>query len=523
MRAIERFGTWIACAIIIVASALVWQGFPQAADYRIGADEGAYHRQGSSLIEYGPLAGFRRLATEYVADPAQQAFPNPLRVGTIVVAAAALRVDDSYATLSFVSLLAFAAMLAGIWRYSRSVVGTLRGLLVIALVAFCPLTMGLARRALMDSLACMTAAFAIFAFLHALQARNARASLRFIALFAIAILVKETNVLLAPFFALLLAWASFRKEGRLPLSHAFGLLVLPPVLALAAQLVIFGPELLVQVAKVVAAQSASRNEYMLAFAQGPWYRYLIDFLMLSPWTFLLAAGGAVLLLVHRNDRQLVYWLVLTAYLLAVYSVLDKDARFLVLLSLPLALLASVSIEAILDASLSQVRVNAAARTGEGLVLAAFLVLVAAILVQDVRTFRRYFIDGGIYDPMTYQMLLVDRIVPGGAPSAPAVGSSLEANQRRWLEHPTADNAHALSYEYCSAKKWLECRRTSEEALKQVPPDATLLTNLCMADAGLKEWPAAVAACREAARLDPDSQLARNNLDWVSAEAAKGSR
>jgi hypothetical protein len=39
---------------------------------------------------------------------------------------------------------------------------------------------------------------------------------------------------------------------------------------------------------MVTIRQVNDNEYALRFGSGPWYRYVVDFLLLSPWTVLLA-------------------------------------------------------------------------------------------------------------------------------------------------------------------------------------------------------------------------------------------
>ena len=525
---LSRYHHWFALAIVVAASFLVWMNFPNPGDYRVGADEGTYYRQGKTIADLGPIAGLRRVGDEYVQTPAQRSFPNPLRIGTILVAGAALSIHDSYRTLSFVSLFAFALMLLSLWRYSADAWGEGRGLMVLAVAASFPLALGMATRALMDSLACTAAAFSLFAFLRFLKDGSDKAAYTFVAAFAAAILVKETNVLLAPFFAGVLFVLKLNGSPRLGWRRALLVAVLPGAIAVICYVIVFGFDEMLSIARAVAAQSTSQNEYMQAFAQGPWYRYLLDFLVLSPWSFLLAVCGAGFVLIGRGDRPLLVWLGLCAYLLFVYGWLDKDARFLMLLVPPISLLAAAAVSQISRVGLSFKESNDDPGTRypsrDAGASAAVLCLSVLVVVTNLVAYRRFFVVGEIYDPMTYNLLRIDRSIPAFTPT-PAVATvhsttSLEAAKQRWLQQPTAENVRQLSYEYCAAGAYLECRWASQEALKIAPDDASAYNNLCTAFGGLKQWTQAVIACREALRLKPDFQLARNNLDWVQSEEAK---
>jgi Flp pilus assembly protein TadD len=55
-----------------------------------------------------------------------------------------------------------------------------------------------------------------------------------------------------------------------------------------------------------------------------------------------------------------------------------------------------------------------------------------------------------------------------------------------------------------------------ERCRQLQPDAFAVhNNLCVAYGLLERGSEAVAACRRAVEIDPGSQLAKNNLGWVS--------
>jgi len=55
---------------------------------------------------------------------------------------------------------------------------------------------------------------------------------------------------------------------------------------------------------------------------------------------------------------------------------------------------------------------------------------------------------------------------------------------------------------------------SKRALELDPNVAPAYNNMCIAYGELKKWNKAIDACRRAVELNPDFQLAKNNLDWV---------
>jgi tetratricopeptide (TPR) repeat protein len=59
-----------------------------------------------------------------------------------------------------------------------------------------------------------------------------------------------------------------------------------------------------------------------------------------------------------------------------------------------------------------------------------------------------------------------------------------------------------------------------EAERVDPKNASIQNNLCVAFMGLGKHDEAIAACNAAIGLQPDFQLARNNLAWAQQERAK---
>ena len=216
-----------------------------------------------------------------MGDQERWLYPNPLRLAFITLSAIAAKIGGaSFETLSFISLLAHLLCIVAGYAFARRVLGDPRALYVAVLLAFSPLWMALARRALVDSLATLAAVLAIWTFWEAL-----RGSSRWRALFAVCfgfgMLVKETGVLLAvPFAAVLLfeVLARDRREILLPMSLALG----APIAFCGALWWVAAGDLGVLVELVgIVLSSPSRNEYATAYGGGPWSRYILDFLLLS--------------------------------------------------------------------------------------------------------------------------------------------------------------------------------------------------------------------------------------------------
>jgi len=60
---------------------------------------------------------------------------------------------------------------------------------------------------------------------------------------------------------------------------------------------------------------------------------------------------------------------------------------------------------------------------------------------------------------------------------------------------------------------------ARQALRLDPKSAVAWNNIAAADEGLKRWDDAIDAAKHALALQPDFQLARNNLAWSQQQKA----
>jgi len=390
--------------LVVVAVALV-VGPTIAQLGRPGPDETFYLAYAKQLTAQGP-GTFRTLFTDYVGHQNVWLFPNPLRISYLGVAALWVSVDGveprSLAHLSLVSLL---LTLMVVYRLLAQRLEAARALFATALLGASPLWLGMARRALQDSFVTLAAVLLLAAFLAALEKpQSGRRLLLFAAALVFAILAKESSVLLLPPLAL---WAVVEaRAGRLPreglvrlgVASAGGLLACGLLWWLEAGSI-------AALAKMVGiiVHSPATNEYAIRFGGGPWYRYLVDLMALSPVPTLLGlAGGALVLERARRgeaEHLHLFLVVLAAVTLGEYALLTKNVRYVMLLELPLRVLAVEALWLLLP-------VRALARR-VGAVAAAVLLLA----VVDVGSFRYLFLERGLYDPVSAPILTLRGFVP----------------------------------------------------------------------------------------------------------------
>ena len=101
----------------------------------------------------------------------------------------------------------------------------------------------------------------------------------------------------------------------------------------------------------------------------------------------------------------------------------------------------------------------------------------------------------------------------GQAAAEALPDPVGAAEAAAKQSPTPENYLGLSLAYHQAKRFRDCIRAAEEAIKLKPDFAEAYNNIAAAHEDLHEWDAAIAAAREAVRLKSDFQLAKNNLAY----------
>jgi 4-amino-4-deoxy-L-arabinose transferase-like glycosyltransferase len=372
-----------------------------------GPDE-AHYRTYMSLVDQQGAAAYGSFFSDYVDNEERWLFPNPLRLAYItLIGVTAKWLGPSFETLSWISLVAHLLCILAGYAFARRTLGDPRALLIAALIAFSPLWMALARRGLGDTLSTLAAILAIWTFWEALFERERwRWHVLFATSFAFGMLVKETAVLLAIPFAAVLAYEGIARKRRdvlLPMALALGA---PVVFCGAVWWIAAGSlDLLLRLLGVILESPAS-NEYAIRYGGGPWFRYLLDFLLLSPLTTLLAiaAAGALVVRGRRADPAVAYLLAVGAGVLIAYGAFTKNVRYVAVLDFPIRVLTIWLVWELLRPR------------GARVALLASGALVILLAWADYTSFHAIFVDGGLYEAMSaplleFRGLLPNRVAP----------------------------------------------------------------------------------------------------------------
>lgn len=308
----------------------------------IGFDEGLYREYVNALSKVG-LAGYPDIVEQYIAI--QSKLPAsvlpPVRFLYIFAAylwhssfgTEALAALHNVAALFSIMTLVVATVFA--WRLK----GPIWALGVAALMAFAPTQIHMSQHALVDGFFAFWALLCLWLLWENLQIPNRLPVLvPYVLALALLVLTKENAFFVfVAIIALLLCnrWLQFGQLTR-PLLLAT---VLGPLLGVVILVFLAGGLM----SLISTYQLSVGKNYQLAYAiltgDGPWYRYFVDLLLVSPIVLILAIGAA-----FRLDRTQKPELFLTIFVAASYLIMcnvkyGMNLRYANIWDMPLRFLA----------------------------------------------------------------------------------------------------------------------------------------------------------------------------------------
>lgn len=399
----DRVAALLALLAMLAAAAVLALTLPHVR-HAADADEGVYFRYVQELDEHG-LGALPDLHARFAADRRLSAFPPPTRVGYLLLALGWCALfGTSFAALSALSAVCHVAAIATTFVFARRHLDGWSAALLTWLVGCSPLWLALGRRALTDAPALLLASLAWWSFLAVLRRpASTLARLAFVAAAAMSLSIKELSVLLLVPVAVVFVWERRRGRCSLPLGTLAWLLAAPLAIAGGVGVVAAGgPGRVVEVARIVLGSPAD-SAFVHAFCRGPWYRHVVDLLLVSPGTTLLGLGGVLAVTiraVHREEQGVsAAAAILIVVTLAEFGPLIKNVRYVALLELPLRQLALEMLSKL------------AGGLGERWRQTALAAAVAALVVADLLSFVELFVAGGIYDPTSFNLLAARRMIP----------------------------------------------------------------------------------------------------------------
>jgi 4-amino-4-deoxy-L-arabinose transferase-like glycosyltransferase len=387
-------------------------------------DEGQYFYYALKVMLEG-IPAFKDILNTYIANSSIWGLPVPMRFGFIIVSSFFCGVfGTTYYSLVFLSCSAFFAAVFFSYWLSRRIFGQnvafLAGLLFLA----SPLSLALSRRALSDSCANFFLLSAVLLQIdYYVCGRPIWKKWMLVAVFFLALAFKESNILfIIPLAASSLAFFTL-KDFRLACRDWFIIYVLPVLTILIVYKILF-----VNLGDVFAIfiflPSAVSQYYVANYQSGPWFRYLMDFLLISPWVMILgiyytihifsrfhaenpgpeadaviSARGVALMpecsanKSRQGELALALFVVTTIF---VFSFFPKNLRYISVLDYPLRVF---TVMALFNAR----------RKGPSFLIV--FIVIAFICLADMANCFSIFVQGQLYDPVSFGLLSFWNIIP----------------------------------------------------------------------------------------------------------------
>jgi len=364
------------------------------------ADEGYYLSYASYIANNG-LSSFPKLFKFYLENKENWVYPNPLRIGFIILSALFVKIfGNSFFSLSLLSLFSFYTFLLISFYFIRKYFDEKIALLALILLAFSPLNMAMARRALMDATFNLFMTSSIWLFFESLKERKNIKTILFVLIYASTILIKENSVLLSFIFVFYIF--IHRKLFRTPIKLMDFLNVTLFPFAIVGSLYVIMAGGIHQAINTIGIilNSPQSNQYAILFGSGPWFRYLIDFMLLSPWVFILSLGFFFFYFTKEEwQEKIFYLLTISVGLVILLNFFTKNVRYLIALDMPLRLFAVLMLSELTK------------RIFKKNWFSVLIISVIVIAFFDFSNFYNLFVKHSIYDPITYWLLAIQHIIP----------------------------------------------------------------------------------------------------------------
>ncbi len=387
------------CALLGLGAFL--RVFPSSGATRVGFDEHGYSvfvqaAQGAGLRHYDQVVHV--YVEQQYADTA--ATVPATRVGFLVPAtlAAELFRLSPFQALRLVSQLASIALLLASACIAYRLSGVTRMLVLTALMAVAPLQIALAQRALIDGYFAFWAILTAWFFWESLRAPKHRGWLAAYSTSLFVLVLTKEN---AAFVFVALAGTALTLFLCTRQQPSLGLVLVSVVAPMLAVLLLAslvgGIGAWIAFYRMFVAKSGGLP-YAIQMQDGAWYRYLIDFAVLSPVIVALALGR--ILQLERSARADLFWALFLGFsFVAMTSVTyGMSLRFAAYWDVPLRWLAASQLLALTRRVFPR-------RAAFALALA--LVLCASV---DLSQYTRLFVRGRIYDPVSAQLLHASDLV-----------------------------------------------------------------------------------------------------------------
>src|SRR2546421_11630884 len=344
---------------------------PQPAWTKIGFDEGLYREYVNALSRDG-LTSYPDIVQGYI--DVQKKLPGsilpPLRFLFILTAYVWHSIFGSEAlaalhqVASFFSILTFALATFFVWR----VRGPTWAIAIAALMAIAPTQLHMSQHALVDGFFTFWATLVLWLFWENFQTpRDWRWLVGYIIALALLILTKENSFFVWVALVVLLVTNRWLQFGTIARELVIATILGPLLGVVGLVFLAGGIDVFVQSYQLSVGKNFQLH-YAILTGDGPWYRYLVDLLLVSPIVLILAFAT-----IFRLNRAMKSELFMSIFIAASYLVMcnvkyGMNLRYTNMWDMPLRFLAFSQIVALVSLS----------KQYRGAIIAVAVALLAAI-------------------------------------------------------------------------------------------------------------------------------------------------
>jgi len=396
---LSKRNSWLLAGLIISISLVILSfSFKNIIFYEL-ADEGYYLGYGSFIAEKG-LSGFKELFRLYIEHQQIWLYPNPLRLGFIIFSALWIKAFGCFfANLAYFSFLCFLLFLVLNFHYLKKYFGQATAVFSLILLSSSPLNLAMARRCLTEGVLILFTYLSFWLFFDILKEKSRLKKVLFVLCATMSILIKETAVLYLLFFFIFHFFHNHFAKEKLSLKDSWWIYCLPVLLAGLAYAGLGVFSYIFRIAAIILT-SPQDNFFAKAFGAGPWFRYILDYLLLSP---LVAIFGMAFIVSYLSEKEhakeVIFPLTFLIFTFLIFDFFTKSVRYVMAMDLPLRLCAVLMLS----------RLTQRWFTKRALAILSAIILLIA--VGDYLNFWHFFVKEAIYDPSSFFLLKAENLTP----------------------------------------------------------------------------------------------------------------
>jgi len=388
-----------------------------------GYDENTYSFYMNAVNDYGIMA-ISSLSQTYYKVPENERPPSPLRAFFIFTGALTCQVFEACGleNLAMISLFSRIILILITFFWLSKLFDVKIAFSSAVLLLLSPVGLWSSERALQDSFFALLAIAAIISYHYCWKREKLSDPIIFGTILVAGFLTKESMFFFYPCF-LVIGIYYWNQNKNFPWKKTAIPLILSPFLYLFIISMIVGSLGAVIAHYIFFQQGMDKIEYVVRFQFGPWYRPIIDWMLVSPLAFLLAVVGTIIPVssekINKGRNLMALYLISGLLVFGAFSI--QNLRYVLFLDVFICVLAvigalslSEKIEAVFHpyilrsigknektisffSSLAKIK-NRRYQT------AIFLLILFIVVGTEILQFFKIFVVAGVYDPVTSTLM-----------------------------------------------------------------------------------------------------------------------